>query len=70
MEKNLKNLIKSIAEEVDQERENKLSLDERKLHAFCQSLLLMEREMNAPGAGRTQEDRVTRILAELEKAKI
>lgn len=66
----IKTLFQDATRELDDEESARRTPEQAQLHHFCQQLLLLERDLRAPGAGRTQEDRVTRILAELANAKL
>jgi hypothetical protein len=70
MSLDIKELFKQVAQELKDEEEARRTPEERKLHEFCQWLLLLERDLRVPGAARTQDDRVARILAELAKTAL
>lgn len=70
MNEDLRRLIADIAQEIDGEDVARRSPEEAHMHQFCQHLLLIERDLRAPGSARSQEDRVTIILTELANAKL
>jgi hypothetical protein len=59
---NIKNLLQELGAEIDGEKDNKMSASDRKLHSVAQHLLLLERDLKAPGAVRSSDERVERIL--------
>lgn len=65
----MKSLLTDLAAELDEEANQKRSPEERKLHAVAQKLLILERDLKAPGATRTSEDRADRILEAISKEK-
>lgn len=69
MAKDLKSLFEDVAEEVAQEAQKKLTSEERKLHAVAQKLLILERDLKAPGAARSSDERVDRIMDAISKEK-
>ena len=64
---NLRSTLKEIEQEIEQEKLAKLSEEERKLHGIARSLLMLERDLNVPGAKKSQEDRVERLLEAIAK---
>ena len=70
MNEDIRRLISEIAQELDAEDAAKRTPEEARLHQFCQQLLLLERDLRAPGSARTQDDRVSKILGELANAKL
>lgn len=69
MAKDIKSLLEDIADEVAQETHQKLTPEERKLHAVAQKLLILERDLKAPGAARSSDERIDRILEAISKEK-
>ena len=65
----MKSLLTDLAAELDEEANQKRSPEEKKLHAVAQKLLILERDLKAPGATRTSEDRADRILEAISKEK-
>lgn len=64
---NLKALLKNANDELETERFQAMSEEERKLHSMAQRLLLLERDLKTPGVTRSTEDRVERILDAIAK---
>ena len=63
----LKSLLHEAAAEVDEEQTNKMSATDRVLHTVAQNLLILERDLKAPGAPRSVDERVERILEAIAK---
>ena len=59
----VKNLLREAAAEVDEEQTNQISATERKLHTVAQRLLLLERDLKAPGAARSVDERAAQTLS-------
>jgi len=70
MSEDIKKLLEDISRELDNEDAAKRTPEEAQLHSFCQQLLCLERDLRAPGAARTEDDRVDRILADLRRATL
>ena len=70
MHPDMKELLTSLANEVDVEKANKLTPEQKRLHELCRKLLLLERDLRAPGVARTPDDRAARLMEELAKEKI
>ncbi len=64
---NIKNILQELGAEIDGEKENKMSATDRRLHSVAQQLLLLERDLKAPGATRSTDERVERILEAIAK---
>ena len=69
MAQDIKSLLKELAGEIEMENKQKLSPEELKLHTVAQKLLILERDLKAPGAARSADDRADRILEALAKEK-
>jgi len=63
----IKNLLQEAAAEVDEEETNQMSATDRKLHTVAQHLLVLERDLKAPGAARSTDERVERLLEAIAK---
>ena len=63
----IKSLMNEAAAELDEEREIMKSTAEQTLHAVAQKLLILERDLNAPGVTRSAEERVERLLEAIAK---
>lgn len=63
----IKNLLQEAAAEVHEEQANQMSATDRKLHTVAQRLLLLERDLKAPGAARSVDERVERLLEAIAK---
>lgn len=70
MTTDIKALLRNAERELDNEASAKMTPEDRKLHELCQSLLLLERKLRAPGASRTQQDRVIELLKALAKESL
>ena len=53
--------------EIEADRLQAMTGPERKLHQIAQRLLLLERDLRAPGSARTLETRVERLLEAIAK---
>jgi hypothetical protein len=69
MAQHIRSLLNDIASEVAEEAKQKQSPEERTLHTIAQKLLLLERDLKAPGAARSSDERVDRILEAIAKEK-
>lgn len=63
----IKNLLGEIKAEIDEETKSSFSPSDRKLHKVAQQLLLLERDLKAPGAARSAEERVERLMEAISK---
>jgi hypothetical protein len=63
----IKNLLGELNAEIDDERMKNMSPDDRNLHKVAQHLLLLERDLKAPGAARSVDDRVERLIEAIAK---
>lgn len=63
----IKSLLGEIASELDAEEGQRMTPQERTYHDVAQKLLLLERDLLAPGASRSQDVRVERLLEVIEK---
>ena len=63
----IKHLLQEAAAEVDEEQTNQMGATDRKLHTVAQRLLLLERDLKAPGAARSVDERVERLLEAIAK---
>jgi hypothetical protein len=67
---NISNLLDELEElgtEIDDEMAAKMSPAERKLHSVAQQLLILERDLKAPGVARSADERADRILEVISK---
>ncbi len=64
---NIKNLLGELSAEIDDERTKSMSPADRKLHKVAQHLLLLERDLKAPGAARSADERVERLIEAIAK---
>jgi len=69
MTSDLRALLEGLGEEIEQEKKAKRTPEEAKLHAIAQKLLVLERDLKAPGATRSADERVDRILEAISKEK-
>jgi hypothetical protein len=63
----IKNLLGELNAEIDDERKKSMSPADRKLHKVAQHLLLLERDLKAPGAARSADERVERLIEAIAK---
>jgi hypothetical protein len=63
----INNVLKELGAEIDQEKPGQLSPAERKLHSVAQQLLVLERDLKAPGAARSTDERANRLLDAIAK---
>jgi hypothetical protein len=62
-----KNLGQQLIIEIEEEKIKSLSNDEVKLHSITQMLLKLERDLNVPGAKKSDAERVERLLEAIAK---
>lgn len=65
----MNSLLKGVADEMGDDVKKNRSPEERTLHAVAQRLLVLERDLKAPGAARSATERVDRILEAIAKEK-
>lgn len=63
----IKSLLGELNAEIDEKRESSISQSDRKLHKLAQQLLLLERDLKAPGAARSTDERVERLMEAIAK---
>lgn len=63
----LSGLFQDINAELEAEFEEKLSVNDKKLHEVAQRLLRLERDLKVPGVSSGAESRVERLLEEIAK---
>jgi hypothetical protein len=63
----IKDLLGELNAEIDDERTKSMSPTDRKLHTVAQHLLLLERDLKAPGAARSADERVERLIEAIAK---
>jgi len=69
MTSDLQALLERLGDEVDGENDAKRTPEEARLHGIAQKLLVLERDLKAPGATRSSDERVDRILEAISKEK-
>ena len=69
MTSDITEIMKTLAAELAEEARTSKSPEERQLHDVATKLLVLERDMKAPGATRSSEDRVDRLLEALAKER-
>lgn len=62
-----KDLLNDVAAEVSAENVESMSQQDRIYHTVAQRLLMLERDLLAPGAPKPQDVRVDRLLEAIEK---
>ena len=65
-----KDLLSDVAAEVAAETALGMSLQDRVYHGVAQRLLLLERDLLAPGAPKPADVRVDRLLEAIEKESL
>lgn len=65
----IKNLLGEIAVEIDTEKEQEMTPQERRYHDLAQQLLLLERDLRAPGTAVSVDARVDRLLEKIAGEK-
>lgn len=68
-DKALSELIGQIKVELENERMATLTPKQRELHRVAQNLLLLERDLTAPGAALPTDSRVDRLLEAIAKER-
>ena len=63
----LGDFMRDLGKEIEKEAERRLTPEQQRLREISRKLLVLERDLRAPGAARTADDRVTRIIDELKK---
>lgn len=63
----IKDLLGELSNELQIEKEQAMSPDEKIFHEVAQKLLLLERDLRAPGASSTADARVDRLLEVIAK---
>ena len=67
MVQDIRSMLKELSEEIALETQQKMSPEDKKLHAVAQKFLVLERDLKAPGAARSSDERADRILEALGK---
>ena len=60
-------LLNEHADELKSEKEKAMTPEEKKYHGIAQKLLLLERDLRAPGTTRSADERIDRILEAIAK---
>ncbi|MBX7136255.1 MAG: hypothetical protein K1X67_26590 [Fimbriimonadaceae bacterium] len=63
----LSDLLGEVAAEIDAENERAMTPEERTYHGIAQKLLLLERDLRAPGTARSADERIDRLLEVIAK---
>ena len=58
----ISDLLGEIAAEIESEEEEAMTQQERVYHEMAQKLLLLERDLRAPGTMRSVDERIDRVL--------
>ncbi len=69
MKSDMRSLFKDLADELGDESTKKQTPAEKTLHEVAQRLLTLERDLKTPGATRSVDERVDRILETIAKEK-
>ena len=65
----LRDFMESLGKEIDEESARRMTPEQQKLHDISRRLLVLERDLRAPGVARTADDRVARLIEELAREK-
>lgn len=65
----IEDLLGELAAEFDSEKEQEMTPEERVYHDVAQKLLLLERDLRAPGTAVSTDARIDRILEAIAKEK-
>ncbi len=63
----IKSIFEEVASEFEEEQACRMNAIDRKLHTVAQHLLVLERDLKAPGAARSADERVDRMLEAIAK---
>ncbi len=63
----IKDLLGELAGELVSEKERAMTPEEKTFHAIAQKLLLLERDLRAPGETPSTDQRIDRILEAIAK---
>lgn len=63
----IKDLLGELANELQEEKEQAMSPKEKVFHEVAQKLLLLERDLRAPGTSSSADARVDRLLEAIAK---
>lgn len=63
----LSDLLGEIAAELESEKEQAMTSEDKVFHKIAQKLLLLERDLRAPGTTRSADERIDRILEAIAK---
>jgi hypothetical protein len=67
---NLKELLGDIHAEIEAEKIESLTADDKRLHEIAQRLLKLERDLRVPGVSVGKDARVERLLEEIARENI
>lgn len=65
----IEDLLGELAAELDSEKEQEMTPEERVYHDVAQKLLLLERDLRAPGTAVSTDARIDRILEAIAREK-
>jgi hypothetical protein len=63
----IKDLLGELATELESEKERAMTPEEKTFHAVAQKLLLLERDLRAPGSLCSPDARIDRLLETIAK---
>lgn len=63
----IKDLLGELANELQEEKEQAMSPQDKVFHEVAQKLLLLERDLRAPGTSSSADARVDRLLEAIAK---
>lgn len=63
----LSDLLGEIAAEIKTEKEQAMTREEKIFHGVAQKLLLLERDLRAPGTTRSSDERIDRLIEAIAK---
>lgn len=60
-------LLGELVTEMELEKDQAMTPQERTYHTIAQKLLLLERDLRAPGMAKSEDDRADRLLEVIER---
>lgn len=60
-------LLGDLATEIESEKVQSMTAEERTYHAIAQKLLVLERDLRAPGSAKSEDERIERVLEAIER---
>lgn len=60
-------LLCDLVTEIESEKVQSMTTEERTYHAIAQKLLVLERDLRAPGSAKSEDERIERVLEAIER---